>query len=98
MHMQVMPSIKGITPEAAQGEMPSVGPASQKGNLFQDILKEVNGQQSQADTQVRGSLLGESDLHEAMLALEKANLSLRVLVQVRNKLVQAYEELSRMPL
>jgi len=37
-------------------------------------------------------------VHEAMLALEKADLSLRLLVKVRNKLVQAYEELSRMPM
>jgi flagellar hook-basal body complex protein FliE len=45
---------------------------------------------------VQKSLLGETDLHEAMLALEKVDLSLRLLVQVRNKLVQAYEELNRM--
>jgi flagellar hook-basal body complex protein FliE len=62
------------------------------------MLAEVSGQQRQADKQVQGSLLGKADLHEAMLGLEKANLSLRVLVQVRNKLVQAYEELSRMPI
>ncbi len=71
--------------------------ASQNKNLFQEMLSEVNGQQHQADTQVRQLLSGKADLHEAMLALEKANLSLRLLVQVRNKLVRAYEELSRMP-
>jgi flagellar hook-basal body complex protein FliE len=59
------------------------------------MLAEANSQQHQADTQVRQSLLGKADLHEAMLALENADLSLRLLVQVRNKLVQAYEELSR---
>lgn len=66
--------------------------------FFKDILAEVNGQQQEADTQIRQLLLGEVDLHEAMLALEKADLSLRFLVQVRNKLVRAYEELSRMPM
>jgi len=71
--------------------------SSQNKNLFQEMLSEVNGQQHQADTQVRQLLSGKADLHEAMLALEKANLSLRLLVQVRNKLVRAYEELSRMP-
>jgi len=71
---------------------------SQEKNLFKDILAEVNGQQQEADTQIRQLLLGEVDLHEAMLALEKADLSLRFLVQVRNKLVRAYEELSRMPM
>ena len=65
-------------------------------NLFQQMLADINGQQRQADTQVQRSLLGEADLHEATVALEKVDLSLRLLVQVRNKLVSAYEELSRM--
>jgi len=77
---------------------PSPRSASQGENVFRQILADVNAQQNQADTQVHRSLLGEGDLHEAMLALEQANLSLRLLVQVRNKLVQAYEELSRMPM
>jgi|UniRef100_A0A7V6A2R1 flagellar hook-basal body complex protein FliE len=73
-------------------------PASREKSLFQQILTEVNNQQNQADSQVQRSLLGEGDLHEATIALEKADLSLRLLVQVRNKLVSAYEELSRMPM
>ena len=63
---------------------------------FQRVLDHVNTLQTQANQQVKKTLLGQGDLHEAMLALEKANLSLKVLVQVRNKLIQAYEELSRM--
>ena len=59
-------------------------------------LAEIDGQQHQADNQVQRSLIGEADIHEATLALEKADLSLKLLVQVRNKLVSAYEELSRM--
>jgi flagellar hook-basal body complex protein FliE len=72
--------------------------AAKKKTLFQEMLAEVDGQQHQADSQVRQLLLGKVDLHEAMLALEKADLSLRLLVQVRNKLVRAYEEISRMPM
>jgi flagellar hook-basal body complex protein FliE len=79
-------------------DLPTSGASGPEKNVFQQLLADINSQQSQADTQVRRSLLGEADLHEAMLALEKANLSLRLLVQVRNKLVQAYEELSRMPM
>jgi flagellar hook-basal body complex protein FliE len=78
--------------------LPTSGALAPGKNVFQQLLADVNSQQSRADTEVRRSLLGEADLHEAMLALEKANLSLRLLVQVRNKLVQAYEELSRMPM
>ncbi len=70
----------------------------QTGKVFEDMLAEVNKLQQQADTKVGQSLLGKTDLHEAMLDLEKATLSLKLLVQVRNKMIQAYEELSRMPL
>ena len=96
--MQVDPSsmIGMIEPQST--EISSTKTTSQKKTIFQEILAEVNGQQQQGDSQVRQLLLGETDVHEAMLALEKADLSLRLLVKVRNKLVQAYEELSRMPM
>ena len=76
--------------------LPSSTSPSQGKNPFQQMLADINGQQHQADNQVQRSLLGEADIHEATLALEKADLSLKLLVQVRNKLVSAYEELSRM--
>lgn len=96
--MQVNPaSMIGMVESQSAGTLSSET-ASQKKNIFQEILKEVNGQQHHADSQVRQLLGGEADIHDAMLALEKADLSLRLLVKVRNKLVQAYEELSRMPM
>ena len=94
--MQVDPSGKMALIASPPASLPSSESASQGKNLFQQILADINGQQRQADTQVQRSLTGEADLHEAALALEKVDLSLRLLVQVRNKLVSAYEELSRM--
>ena len=96
--MQVNPSsmLGMIEPQSAGTS--SVETSPQKKNIFQEMLAEVNGQQRQGDSQARQLLLGETDVHEAMLALEKADLSLRLLVKVRNKLVQAYEALSRMPM
>lgn len=70
--------------------------ASSDKTLFHNMLAEIHRQQRQADMEVGRTLLGEGELHDAILALEKANLGLRLLVQVRNKLVAAYEELSRM--
>lgn len=96
--MQINPSDMLGLIEPQRGGTSSSQTTSKEKNLFQEMLAEVNGQQYQADSQVRQLLLGKVDLHEAMLALEKADLSLRLLVQVRNKLVRAYEELSRMPM
>jgi flagellar hook-basal body complex protein FliE len=94
--MQINPSDKMQMIASSLAKSPSSPTAAQEKNVFQLMLADVNGLQRQADTQVRRSLLGEADVHDATLALEKADLSLRLLVQVRNKLVQAYEELSRM--
>jgi flagellar hook-basal body complex protein FliE len=94
--MQINPSGKMELIASSLAKSPSPPSAAQGKNVFQQMLAEVNGQQRQADTQVNRSLLGEADVHDATMALEKADLSLRLLVQVRNKLVQAYEELSRM--
>jgi flagellar hook-basal body complex protein FliE len=41
-------------------------------------------------------ILGEKDVHQAMIALEQANLAFRLMVQVRNKIISAYEEIMRM--
>jgi flagellar hook-basal body complex protein FliE len=37
------------------------------------------------------------DLHSALLAVEKADLSFQLMMQVRNKIVQAYQDIARMP-
>jgi flagellar hook-basal body complex protein FliE len=72
--------------------------SSPEPGVFRRLLEEVNGRQQQADLAIRQSLTGDKDLHEVMLALEQASLGLKLLVQMRNKMLQAYEELSRMPL
>lgn len=54
---------------------------------------QVDGQQKIAEL-LRGN--GE-DIHETLIAVEKADLSFELMMQVRNKIVQAYQEISRMP-
>jgi flagellar hook-basal body complex protein FliE len=68
------------------------------GPLLNNMIKDLNGMQGDADRQVGQTLLGEKDLHEAMLSLEKANLGFKLLIQVRNKALQAYDDLSKMPI
>jgi hypothetical protein len=51
---------------------------------------------SQADQSAQAMVTGRQDIHQAMIAIEQANLSLRLMVQVRNKMVAAYEEIMRM--
>jgi flagellar hook-basal body complex protein FliE len=69
---------------------------------FMDTLHaavdQVTQLQSQADTQVAGMLSGNGqDVHSAMIAVEKANLTFELMVQVRNKIISAYQEVSKIP-
>jgi flagellar hook-basal body complex protein FliE len=68
---------------------------------FADTLKsaidEMGELSSQAETKVAGVLEGNGvDVHSALIAVEKADLSFQLMMQVRNKIVSAYQEISRM--
>lgn len=60
-------------------------------------LAQVNQAQLTADHAAEQIAAGETkNLHEAMIQLEEADISLRLMVQIRNKAVEAYQEISRM--
>ena len=50
-----------------------------------------------ANSAVGKMIDGSGDVHDAMIALQQADLTLQLTVQVRNKLVQAYQDIMRMP-
>jgi len=76
-------------------------PSAQGNKGFDSLLKDaVNSvQQAQSDAQQSVNELidgkGE-DLHKTMIAVEKANLSFQLMMEVRNKIISAYQEVSRM--
>jgi flagellar hook-basal body complex protein FliE len=62
-----------------------------------DSIKSVEAARSEADESVARMALGKGeDIHKVMIALEKADISFQLMVQVRNKVVGAYEEIMRM--
>ena len=64
---------------------------------FEKLLQDVNQQHLNAEAkQVELLVTDNKDIHGTMLALEKADLSMRLMLQIRNKLVSAYEEVMRM--
>ncbi|MBN1957452.1 MAG: flagellar hook-basal body complex protein FliE [Desulfuromonadales bacterium] len=86
--------LKGIS-------QPRTAPVQQLGDKFGAALKnsiaEVNRAQVGADRAAEQIAAGETkNLHEAMIKLEEADISLRLMVQVRNKAVEAYQEIMRM--
>ncbi len=64
--------------------------------VFEQQLTELNGQLELSDTKLRQLATGENNnLHDVMLSLEKAKLSMELMLQVRNKALEAYQELMR---
>jgi flagellar hook-basal body complex protein FliE len=67
------------------------------GNILQEAIKGVDELQDKADKEVRSLMAGEvKDIHSAMIAVQKADVSFQMMMQVRNKLVSAYQEIMKM--
>lgn len=68
-------------------------------HMLKNKLDQVNEKQIKAEETTNNFLQGEeTDIHEVMLDSEEAKLSVELAVQVRNKLIEAYQELNRMQL
>jgi flagellar hook-basal body complex protein FliE len=99
-----MDGIRGLNglqlPLDAPDAAPAAGAAPTNGSSFADLLGtaigKVDALQTQADAESEKLALGGGNLHETALALEKADVALRVLSKVRNKVVEAYQEVMRM--
>ena len=61
------------------------------------LVDTVEASHAGANDAVNGMLAGQTDVHDAMIAMQRADLTLQLGVQVRNKLVNAYQEIMRMP-
>jgi len=64
---------------------------------LRSAMDQVEQVQNSADGKIAALLEGNGvDVHSAMIAVEKADLSFQLMMQVRNKIVSAYQEISRM--
>jgi flagellar hook-basal body complex protein FliE len=66
-------------------------------NVLGDFLKEVSDKQVVANDTVNGLMSGKNvSLHQAMISMEEASVSFQLMLEVRNKLLDSYQELMRM--
>jgi flagellar hook-basal body complex protein FliE len=96
--------VSGLPPLDAQPSSGAqTGPSGGSADSgFLDTLRtavdQANQLQTEADSQVASMLNGNGqDVHSAMIAVEKANLTFELMLQVRNKIISAYQEVSRIP-
>ena len=65
--------------------------------VLSDSVDKVNTYQVQADTAIKEMVAGRNkNIHETMLSVERADSSLKMMMQVRNKILDAYREIMRM--
>jgi len=84
--------------QSLEGHPPQQERATTFGEVFAESLQEVNHLQKEADKAIEGLATGDrTDIAQTMIAVQKASLSFEIMKQVRNQLVQAYEEVLRMP-
>jgi flagellar hook-basal body complex protein FliE len=75
-----------------------VDPATGFSAFLGEMIDKVNSSQMSSDKAIQQLVTGETkSLHEVMIAMEKASISFQFVSQVRNKAVEAYQEIMRMP-
>lgn len=102
MSIEAIAAIGGT--EAPSGTLPpaTIAPLRQPSSLFEAVSDQIATTDQRihaAGESVRQLAAGEvEDLHRVMLDLEKAKLSMSLVVQVRNRLLESYQEVMRMQL
>ncbi len=94
-----IPAIGASTPGIG-ALRPAAGTAAESGSFGDSLNKltnAVDASTTKANTAVANMLDGTGDVHEAMIALQQAETTLELTVQMRNKVVQAYQDIMRMP-
>jgi flagellar hook-basal body complex protein FliE len=87
----------GAVGEAAVPGAPGAASGPAFGQVLKESLSQVNTLQHEADQAIQSLASGgTTTLHDTMLAIQKAELSFKLMMQVRNKIVEAYQEVLRM--
>lgn len=65
---------------------------------LEKFVDDVNSLQNQADKSIEKLAAGEiTDVHQVMKAVEEANIAMEFMLEIRNKIIEAYQEIMRMP-
>ncbi len=81
----------------AQPGAPTAAPSEGFSQMLEGLVATVNDKQDAAQAVTRKVLMGETDqLHQSVIAMQEASVAFSMMVQVRNKLVESYQELMRM--
>lgn len=95
--LPVNPFIPAALQQPAAGQDTRTAGTADFSQTLRQALTEVNRLQQNAAEEAQKMVLGQAqDVHQVMIAMEQARLAMQLTVQVRNKLVEAYQEIARM--
>ncbi len=86
-----------LPPAATPAGATGAAPTDAFGTLLDGLVSSVDAKQAAAQVQTTQVLMGDSgQLHQSVIAMQEASVAFSLMVQVRNKLVESYQELMRM--
>jgi len=93
------PGVDAPNPLGQPSEVTPGQPAGDSfGNVLGKFISDVNAKQNAATQAMDGLQSGGVPLHQAVIAMEEANVSFQLMVEVRNKLLESYQEVMKMQL
>jgi len=84
-------------PQATTAGSSGAGAGSRFTQALHKLLDASEKSSADANVKVASMMDGSGDVHEAMIALQRSEMTLQLTVQVRNKLMSAYQDIMRMP-
>lgn len=96
-----------VSPVGSPSGLPPVGPVgpatpqpengSGFGDVVEGLLKDVNQQQTSADTNIQNLMTGDtSNVDDVVMSVVQADLAFRMVLEIRNRLISSYQEVMRM--
>ena len=93
----VQKNIEALLPSPVRMKQIPKEPEKSFGEILKSSMGKVNQLSKEADQAIQGlATAQETDIHGTMIALEKASVSFQLMMEVRNKFIDAYKEIERM--
>jgi flagellar hook-basal body complex protein FliE len=97
--IQALVAEPSLAPLSAAGATAASAPSGQFGQLVSQGLEHVNTQLLNTQTDLQQLALGQvENVHQVMIRMEEARLSFQLMMQVRNRVLEAYQDVMRMQL
>ena len=97
--LQSLSPLAPLQPLSEPGKASAEAGSTSFSDLLKQAMQEVSDVEHSADQEARNLMTGgATDMHSAILAVQKADVSFQMMMAVRSKLISAYQEVMRMPM